>query len=698
MRFPKLRTDLMARTMRGVERPYVSVKDPLTQSYFKFEEWEWELMQLFDGTRDETEVAELFDAKRPGMGVDAQLVADYADSFRQSELLERTERERHLAMMDQAKTFRKKRFYDAESSTLFNIEIPLFDPNKLLDRTIHWIRWWWSPWFVVPWLAIFAVVLGYLTYQWDLYWAGFWNLLDPRDKTASHWVNFILMMFFLGIWHELGHAYTCKRYGGEVHNIGITIFYLEPAFYCKVDDSYMFEKRSHRAYTIFGGSYFEMMLCSLAMVLWLWTPVEWMVHGYAQLFVLLSGLSLILLNLNPLIKLDGYYLLMELVDVEDLRENSFEYIGNLIRKHLFRMTVETPPISRRRRRIYLVYGALSILYTAAIMIFIYSWVEAYLVSWFGPAGYLLILLLAAYALRKKIRDGVRFMKHVWLEKRALFSSRRAVTAMTVLILLGVVALTAIRTPTRIDATFTVEPGRRTVVRAPSGATVRRVLVSEGDRVEAGTTLAILEDPELEAERSVAAADLLREEREIARARMAGDAAEEREHASRRAEAREREAILSDKLGRMTLTSPGHGIVSTPYLETMTGRFLAEGETLCVLDDMRRARLAVSTTELEIEEIRPGTPVRILASAFPERTLRATVLEVSPEARESQNAEERELDLVRRANRIRVWMEVDNESGLLRPGMTGHVQFLTTSRSAASKAWRTFHRWASSVFW
>lgn len=696
---PKIRSDVTWRLIDASREPYLIVKDPgPPPAYYKYSPWEEELLSLLDGSLNQEEVAREFTRRRPDIGANAQSVADYVEQLGALNLLEKTEQERHLSMMDKAKTFRKKRFYDAEKSTLFQIHIPLFDPNDLMDRIIPWVRWAWSPWFVIPWLAIFVAVVGYLVYRWDVYWASLFGLMNPAGKTALDWALIIFVMFATGMWHELGHGFTLKRYGGEVHDIGLMIFYLEPAFYCAVEDSYLIPSRSRRAYVSFGGAYFELMICSVAMMVWLFTPAEWFVHEAALIVVLFTGLSLILFNMNPLIKLDGYYALMDLIDVPDLRDDSFAYIGNLIKKHLLHLPVEETAISRRRRRIYLVYGVLSILYTSTILIFIYIWVKNHMVGWFGPVGYLILFALIGYLMRMRIRDGVRFMKHFWLDKKDLLLSPRGLAVSSSVALALLLLLTVPRSPTRIEARFAVEPGVRSHVRALAPGVVRSVLVTEGDAVQAGTLLATLENPDLEAERKLTMADIAVARRGASLARRSGDAATEHRLLREAREAEDRLRLAEGKLARMNLRAAASGIVTTPRLEESVGLLLDEGDALCTVDDLVTVRLAVTAPELDIEEIAEGTPVRILADAYPGRPQRAEVLSLAPVARDPAVAEGEIPDVVRRSNLVRILIEVENPGLLLRPGMSGQVQFLVTSRSTAGKAWWSFSRWAGAVFW
>lgn len=675
---------------------YAMVKEPVNRSYYKFEEWEGDFIDLLDGTRTVDEIAAELSAKHPTRGLDAQYVIDGLEVLRPLGILERGEQERHLVMMDKLKTLRKKRLYDAENSTLFQAYVPIFDPDKLMNRILPWIRWFWSPWFVLPWLAVFLVVFLFLVHNWDLYWAGFFGLWDLPHKTFWEIVGFLTMVFFVSIWHELGHGLTCKRYGGEVHDIGFMFLYFSPAFYCRIDDAYMFPNRHHRMYCCFGGAYFEMMLCSIACAGWLLTPAEWVVHQIALTLVFFTGLSVILFNINPLIRLDGYYVLMDWLQVPGLRESSFEYLGNLVKKHVLHLQVPDKAIPRRRRRIYLIYGLLAISYSSFILWVVFRLLRRWLVGWTGPAGYLFLAAIVLLMFRSRIKKGAAFVRYVWSDKRDLFRSPLAAGLGIGGILALVVLLTVVRTATRIEAPFTVAPGRRVVVRAPAEGTVHRVAVVEGQHVHRGDVLAEIDNADLTASSRLARAGMVRAQREAAVARAGGETAKEQQ---RRDEARAEEtraALFEGRVASLQLTAPIDGVVSTPLVEDSLGRHLAEGEAFCTVDGLETTHLLVKASERDIDEIAAGTEVRLAATAWPGTTLRSRVASLAPLAHPA--AEGEPLDLIHRANLVTVSIELDNAEGRLREGMTGRVQFLTTPRSAAGKTWRVLHRWMSELLW
>jgi len=161
------------------------------------------------------------------------------------------------------------------------------------------------------------------------------------------------------------------------------------------------------------------MMCCVATVVWLATPAEWWAHSIALAIVFITGWMAVWFNVNPLIKLDGYYVLMDVLDVPDLREQSFAYVGNLLKKRVFHLEVVEKPLSRRRRRIFLTYGLLAIAYTTVFLTVLFLFLRDRFLDWMGPVGVPVLLALTVYFLRRKIAAAAHFAKHLWLDKRDL---------------------------------------------------------------------------------------------------------------------------------------------------------------------------------------------------------------------------------------------------------------------------------------
>src|SRR5207249_2614420 len=230
------------------------------------------------------------------------------------------------------------------------LRVRLVDPDRFFSWLAGKVRFLFTPHFVVfSALAIIWAVgivlsnLGALAQGIAQLWS--WNALVPA------WATVIAVLTS----HEFGHGLTCKHFGGEVREIGVLLIYLQPAFYCNVSDAWLFPEKSRRLWVGFAGPFFELFLWALATFAWRITDFDTIANYLALIIMTTSGVKT-LFNFNPLIKLDGYYLLSDYLEIPNLRRRSFRYVGDLI-KRLF--TFELQPageLSRRERRTYLIYG------------------------------------------------------------------------------------------------------------------------------------------------------------------------------------------------------------------------------------------------------------------------------------------------------------------------------------------------------
>src|SRR5205814_3942267 len=157
--------------------------------------------------------------------------------------------------------------------------------------------------------------------------------------------------------HESAHGLTCKRFGGDVREVGFLLIYFQPTFYCNVSDAWLFPEKSRRLWVTFAGAYFEVFLWSLATLLWrVVEPGTW-VSFLALVVMATSGIKS-LFNMNPLIKLDGYYLLSDYLEIPNLRWRAFGYLMARLKSLGRACPAEFAGASARERRIYLAYGLL----------------------------------------------------------------------------------------------------------------------------------------------------------------------------------------------------------------------------------------------------------------------------------------------------------------------------------------------------
>ena len=308
----------------------------------------------------------------------------------------------------------------------------------------------------------------------------------PRLLRASSLL--LIWLTVLGVtWaHEFAHGLTCKRYGGEVPEMGFMLLFFMPAFYCNVSDAWLFPEKRKKLAVTFAGAYSEMVIWAAAAVVWRLTDISTAPHYLALVVMATLGVH-IFFNFNPLIKLDGYYLLSDYLEVPNLRAKALGYLkalasGNFqIRKDL----------SRRERRIYLIYGALAGTYSFLILLFIAIWAGGFLIGRFQGLGLVLFLALLAMLFWSSLTRLTRREPQPALEgTEARRGPRRLITVGLPMAAIGIV-LFFMPWELKISSPFQVAPRENADVRAEVEGILQEVYVKEGDRVEEGDPLVLL---------------------------------------------------------------------------------------------------------------------------------------------------------------------------------------------------------------
>ena len=201
-----------------------------------------------------------------------------------------------------------------------------------------------------PWSLLFVFEAVVFIFQVEHHGPRYRALLQLHPaKALLDLAQFWLLFLALGFIHETAHGLTCKHYGGQVHSMGLMFLYLMPAFYVDVTEIWISATKVQRLATIIAGIWVEMVVCGLAMIVWTNTlPGEWL-HDFAYQVILITGIAVVVINLNPLIKLDGYYFLTELIGIPELKERSTAFLSGWFQSRVLRLPVETPIVVPRKR-------------------------------------------------------------------------------------------------------------------------------------------------------------------------------------------------------------------------------------------------------------------------------------------------------------------------------------------------------------
>jgi putative peptide zinc metalloprotease protein len=694
---PKLRPDLRIseQTIAG-ETSFVT-KIEETSSYNRYGEQEFELLQLCDGTRTAAEIAQEMTARHPHQPLEEAEVLDYLDSVEPA-MWERSVGEKNLAVLERIRDERKSRL---DQSSVLYISFRAWDPNKTLAAINPYLSWIYSTGFVIFSLFIFITACYLLAGDWSRVQQDTASLYSFANKSAYDiWTFWILLMLLGGI-HEFGHGLTCKHYGGDVHQMGFLLIYFTPAFYTDTTDILLFQRGRERQFVIFAGIWIELVFCGIAAVIWHFTPPGSVVNDLAYKAMLLSGIQGALLNLNPLIKADGYYALSQYLEIDNLREESFAYLRAWFSKYFLLKDIDLPAASRRQRRIFLLFGLTAIIYSTTLIVFSLLFVRNIMVSKFGNWGYLLTLGVVYFFARKSLRKNLPFLR-AWLqEKKEVFMAwkgsrmQRAAAAGAVLLLL----LPPV--PSRVNSDFLLEPGQEASARAVVGGTIRAVYVKQGDYVSAGQMMAVIDSAETTADAQILEAQLALVDSELRLGEAHSDLDRAAQALPQQTELRQDLQVARGRLAEMEVRAPIEGIVATSLVEQMAGQYIASGGEFCRIVDRREMKARILVRDWELEDVKQGAGVKLKVVAFPYRTFHGEVRQILPAAaadRPVTHPETLERLGQKLTNYFGVEVVIPNGDGVLRDGMTGTAKIDAKTYPLAWQVARGTWRWARSQFW
>src|SRR6476620_9701843 len=413
---PKLRDDLVLveQTYRG-EQSFI-VKDPESRKYFRFRPLEIRVMQALDGQHTPAAAADLLRAN--GVPVSAAGVEKFAAKLTGMGLCQRTLAEQSVLLMERLRAERRRRLSPRVfQGDIFRIRWSVGDPDELLNRWLPRLRFCFTRAFLGLSVALFLVYFLIVAIRWSEFSSALADLYTLRVGIGDLVVLWLTGTVIIAI-HELGHGFTCKYFGGEVHEIGAMLIYFEPAFFCNVNDAWTFPELRARLWVTAAGSWIQLVIASLGAIVWWAATPDTLISHIALCAVLIGGVTTIAMNANPLIPLDGYFALSDFLEVPNLRQRAFAHLAWLAKTRVLRLDAPAPPADEREQRIFLIYSLLAAWYITSIMLVVAGTVYGWMDRALGAAGVALFVLGVWLISRSAIRSMVQTAGAAWREFRA----------------------------------------------------------------------------------------------------------------------------------------------------------------------------------------------------------------------------------------------------------------------------------------
>lgn len=691
--YPKLHPKLKWREQIEEGAPVILAHIPGNPYIFRFTRDQWELIQLFDGRRSYQEVSDAYEEQCGSAYNEAEL-RQFAASLRDEGLWQQTASE--LSGADyghkHAKSRKKSRWSDPA-----HIDFSAWDPDAFFTRIHPYAKFVYSGWFTLLTLCLFSFMIYVLVDNWGEIWQDTFRYYSFTGKGLSDLAEFWILFFFLGFFHESAHGLTCKHYGGGVHRMGFMLLYLEPCFFVDVSEALVYATRWQRLAIIIAGIWMELIFCALATILWWGTAAGSYAHEMAYKIILITGFAVVVFNLNPLIKIDGYYFLCDLIGVQEIKERSTSYVTGWIKRNIFGLSVVYEYVNPRSAGLYVLYalasGAYSYLLLLAFTRFAYNVMRGFSPEWaFVPACYLFYVLF-----RSRLRNLVNFMKTVYLDKKERLSAWLTVPRLALLSAAAVVILFVPLLRESVESRFALEPAQNAVVHAEVSGQVSEVFVNEGSHVDVGAPLVRLRNLALEtraaqaqAEARVAAANATQAQLKYS---SFGPAARESEQLAQQSRA------LIEEEGKLNLFTPIAGIIITPRVQDLLGSSVKAGAKIVEVANLSEMRARIYVPQEELGEVRVGSDVVVKLDASL-ASIPGRVASIAPASTEIETGLIHKEDYkgILASTYYVATVLVANDQRELFDGMSGTAKIYGARRSLASLGLRGVRQFLGRKFW
>jgi multidrug resistance efflux pump len=473
----KLRADLEIRPETPDPQSSVVVKDPLTQRFYRFTWVQARVLHGLDGLSDPGKIAAAA-SEQCQVKVEQSQVEDFINKLQGLLLLDS---ELSWSRLEKASK-RKHRFLE----NLLSIKIHAFNPDRLLARIERrWSRFFFGAAFqVLAWASVAAAVILSIV-NWDQLFLSL-----PQIFTLYSVPLILIVAFAVMTIHEFGHALTLKHFGGKVNEMGLLVLYLIPGFYCNVSDAWLLRKRE-RVLVSFAGGFVQIVIWAWATILWRFLAPETLASRACLIAIAFCGIQT-LFNLNPLIRMDGYYLLSDFLEVPNLRQKSFGYLKRKLNFLLIGSGRRSPAWTAREKRIFICYGLSSFVFSAGLLWIVLGRLGVWMVAEYRTWGVILFSTLCLMVVPVIGKDNMAAATR-------LAGGVGARIRKAPYLLIGVALILAagfIPWELKVTGDFTIQPNSTVAINPQVEGTLKSIYVDEGDLVQKGEVLAEIQNLEL----------------------------------------------------------------------------------------------------------------------------------------------------------------------------------------------------------
>ncbi len=501
-----------------------------------------------------------------------------------------------------------------------SFRVGLFDPSALLKRFDAITPVLFSVPALLLWLLLVTAGLLAAAANWAALKAQAGDWMLTQRAIFLTWLAFPVIKAV----HELAHGLAVRRWGGEVHQAGITLLMLTPVPYVDASAASSFPKHNRRLVVSAAGIMVELLLAALAILLWTQTQPG-LVRDLCLVVASIGGVSTLVFNGNPLLRFDGYYMLTDAIHLPNLYSRSTLYWRYLTLHHALRMSDIQPPDTARGEKLWLIaYAPLSFTYRIALSIAIVAWIGGW-----SPALGVLIALGSIWILL--LKPLINFAHSLRRSSTSQSHPYRVMTAAACWALALVLGFGVIPLPFATVAQGVVWVPDNTLVRPESGGFIKDFRVRDGESVTAGDVLLVLADPALVTEGERLKSEIVQRETDLYRVILQDPVAASnlQEHLERLAAELQ---LNEERVARLEIRAGVAGRLAMPHQADIEGSYVPQGEALgyIITNDPATVRVAVDQDAANLVQSATRS-ILVRLAEDPGTTLAAKLKEIVPVA-------------------------------------------------------------------
>ncbi|MCA8996015.1 MAG: HlyD family efflux transporter periplasmic adaptor subunit [Planctomycetaceae bacterium] len=644
------RRDLVIAQTGTATAPRWTVKDPLSLRYFQLREADYFVFSQLNGDVTLAEIQRRYHRQYAPRKLAAATVLAFVQRLWSQGLVTVDQFGASESLFRRQQLVAGQRLSQGLAS-LLAIRFRGIDPDGILSALLPVLGWFFSIPMLLITIGLMAFSGGLVLAEWDRLLS---DLPTFRSMLSFNQAGvFVAVFVAVKILHELGHGLVCKKLGGECRELGVMLLALTPCLYCNVSDAWLLRNRWHRAAIGAAGIDVELVLASVCTLLW-HSSRPGLFHSVCLDVMLICSVNTLLLNGNPLLRYDGYYVLADLIDVPNLRPRSQQLLRNAIYRVWFGQRFDAGENQSAATQFgFLAFGLASAIYTW-IVVFAILWMFYQVAKGYGleviVVGFGVILLLNR--VWRPCSQLLRTARHLAKEGQLRLFRFLLVT---LLLFSGVLGCLRIPVDRQVTAPLLVRPAEETLVFVTVPGRIRRGFDSpSGKTVSEGQILVELENLEITQALKRLAGDVDRQRKKLEsleiRRGESPDAANQIPVAqsmlvdlTRRLQSREEEAA------RLTIRSPLSGTLlsgkvtrsddrfsPTPDLEfalfstPLPDLWLEAGTELCRIVSPTSREAVMYVDQAEATAIDPGDRVTLTVMQGAGDVMRGTVVEVASE--------------------------------------------------------------------